>query len=82
MLSLPLRVWALLWGSGEGVKVGHGMGMEWEEWGSRDSVGGMGMKRMEGGTGTEGQGWRGMDGGTVVAGGLGQEEWGRQGQEG
>lgn len=39
------------------------------------------MKRMEGGTGTEGQGWRGTDGGPVVAGGLGQEERGRQGTD-
>lgn len=63
-------------GTWEGHRVG-GMGIK--GWGWRDSVGGMGMKRMEVGTGTEGQRWRGMNGGTVVAGGLGQEEWGRQG---
>lgn len=85
VLPSSIRVWGLLWGSGsgwarKGVKMGHEMGREWEGWGWRDSVGGIEMKRMEAGTGTEGQGWRGTDGRTVVAGGLGQEEGGRQGK--
>lgn len=81
VLRAVVEVWERVgWGGGKaGTWDGHGVGgMGIEGWGWRDGVGGMGMKRMEAGTGTDGQGWRGTDGGMVVAGRLGQEEWGRQ----